>query len=51
MVVRNLKQSLLKSELASSREIVSKPQKRTRVGVLISGTGLFSFYLHLSQIE
>lgn len=44
MVVRNLKYNLLKAEAASSEGIAinqnsSTPQKRTKVGVLISGTG------------
>lgn len=44
MVVRNLKHSLLNAGPASSGELVVKqngsmPHRRTRVGVLISGTG------------
>lgn len=44
MLVRNLKSNLLKAEAASSEGIAVNqnsrtPQKRTKVGVLISGTG------------
>lgn len=52
MVVRNLKHSLLNAGPASSGELVveqngschgdsTTPRKRTRVAVLISGTGVF----------
>lgn len=52
MVVRNLKHSLLNAGPASSEELgvkqnggchgeSSTPHKRTRVAVLISGTGVF----------
>ncbi len=52
MVVRNLKHSLLNEGPASSGELIveknggchgdsSTPRKRTRVAVLISGTGAF----------
>ncbi len=56
VVVRNLKHSLLNAGLASSGEPAVKqnggchgasstPSKRTRVAVLISGTGVFFFLL------
>lgn len=50
VVVRNLKHSLLNAGPASSGELVveqngSTQHKRTRVAVLISGTGEFVFYL------
>lgn len=48
MVVRNLKHSLLSAGPASSAELVveqngNTPHKRTRVAVLISGTGVVLF--------
>lgn len=52
MVVRNLKNSLLNAGQASNKEVAVEanggchdnsmvPRKRTKVGVLISGTGVF----------
>ena len=50
MVVRNLRHSLLSAGPASSAELVveqngTAPRKRTRVAVLISGTGVVLFIL------
>lgn len=54
MVVRNLKHSLLNAGPASSGVLgvnqngdSNTPHKRTRVAVLISGTGVFLFILKL----
>lgn len=54
VVVRNLKHSLLNAGSTSSGELTVKqngsvPRRRTRVGVLISGTGELSFWKEARQ--